>query len=812
MAVDETGEEYGFEIRSGAADGADPGADPGPDPERVADIGDFVQALSALRAQAGNPPYRTLARLVGPLLRPPREVAFRTVADAFAPGRRRLDLDLVLAIVRALGVLDGAAVDAWRRACLRVQSEVRTGGPVGVFRQLPAELPTFTGRQEQVRRLVEAAGGTGPTGADGGGAAHTVVISAIEGMGGVGKTQLALRVAHELVRSGRFADLQLYANLRGFDPEHPPADPSAVLDAFLRQLEVPTQHIPASQPERAAMLRDQLHGKRALILLDNAADENQVRDLIPAAADCLVLLTSRRTLAGLDGTDVHLLDVFDEDEAVELLGRVAGPERVRAEPAAAAAIARACGYLPLAVSLAAARLRTRASWTLADLAERLHAGDLDTVKVGGRSLTAVFDLSYQGLAEPARRVFRLLALHPGRDVTAPGVAALTGSSVSAAAAVLEELQDEHLVEQQVAGRYAFHDLIAVYAHECVRRDEPAEERAAAAVRLIHWYIHSAANAADLLHPSRVRWRMELIAPRPEAMEFADMDGALAWLVSERPNLSAAIAYAEAELPGPEAWILTTQTLYFFFHRAQWNEMTETHRIGLRCAERVGDLVGCAMMLSGVAWGLHRTGRAEEFMDAARRYVLAAEESGEDRLVATATSSYADALADAGRLEEAGRNYRAAIAAMRRLDSPQQLAAVKINYSILLLDRLTLAAEAEQQLREALDVLRSVDSPLTEVYALTHLARIRWQRGDLADAVRLQRQAAAVSDRIGDIASHARCLAHSAEMLVEAGRPQEARENWRKASALRPQVPEPSALDFMDQLGRKLGFDEPGEAG
>ncbi|MBR7837813.1 hypothetical protein KDL01_31350, partial [Actinospica durhamensis] len=621
---------------------------------------------------------------------------------------------------------------------------------------------------------------------------------------GVGKTQLALRVAHELVRSGRFADLQLYANLRGFDPEHPPADPAAVLDAFLRQLEVPAQHIPPSREERAAMLRDQLHGKRALILLDNAADENQVRDLIPAAAHCLVLLTSRRTLAGLDGTDVHLLDVFDEAEAVELLGRVAGRERVRAEPEAAAAIARACGYLPLAVSLAAARLRTRPAWTLADLAGRLHAGDLDTVKVGGRSLAAVFELSYQGLAEPLRRVFRLLALHPGRDFTAPGVAALTGTGEAAARALLEELQDEHLLEQQVAGRYSFHDLVAVYAHECVLRDEPAAERTAAVARLIHWYIHSAANAADLLHPSRLRWRMELIPPPPNAVEFADMDSALAWLLAERPNLSAAIAYAQQELPGPEAWILATQTLYFYFHRGLWSEMHDTHRVGLRSAERAEDAVGRTMMLSGIAWGLSRAGRFEESFEVARQYVAAAEESGEARLIATATASYADALSNAGRPEESAANYRVALEAMRDLDAPQQLAAVKINYAMLLLDRFDRPAEAEGQLVEALRLIRAVDSPLTEVYALTQLARARQQQGDLAGAVRHHRQAGAVSALIGDVARQARCLASCAEVLLEDDRRDEAVEAWTRAAELQVESPEPGVAELIARLGRELG--------
>lgn len=767
-----------------------------PEPDQVLDIEGFVDALARLRAHAGAPPYRTLARQVGPLLRPPREVPFRTVADVFQPGRRRLDLDLVLAIVRALGV-DERQVDGWRRACVRVQAEARGGAPTGVFRQLPAELPTFTGRGESLRRLVESAGGTGPD------EPRTVVISAIEGMGGVGKTQLALRAAHELVRSGRFADLQLYANLRGFDPEHPPADPAAVLDAFLRQLEVPAQQIPASSAERAAMLRDRLHGKRALILLDNAADENQVRDLIPATAGCLVLLTSRRTLAGLDGAEVHVLDVFVEAEAVELLGRIAGAERVADEPEAATVIVRACGCLPLAVALAAARLRTRPSWTLADLADRLTQGDLDSVRVGGRSLTAVFDLSYQGLSPRTRRAFRLLGLNPGRDFTAPAVAALTGMSHAEAAATLEQLQDEHLLSQETVGRYSFHDLIAVYARECALRDEPAADREAAVRSLIHWYIHSSANAADQLHSSRVRWRLEQIPAHPEAATFADMDGALAWLLAERQNLPVLIAHADEALPGPECWLLASQTLYFYFHRALWNEMHDAHQTGLRCAERVGDAVGRALMLSGVAWSLHCMRRFEEFFDMVRLYLAAAEESGEDRLVATATTFYADALGNVGRSEEAAENYRAAIDAMRDLDAPQQLAGVRVNYAILLRESLGRPAEAETQLRDALELARTVGSPLTEFYALTQLARTRRALGDLEAALSHHMRARALSERIGNLAGQAGSLASCAELLLELGRRDEARDAFVRARRLLGPDREPGTEAFMARLEKEL---------
>jgi hypothetical protein len=338
---------------------------------------------------------------------PARVVSPSTVVDAFCVGRRRLDLDLVLAIVRALGV-DEAGTARWRAAYLTVHVEAKSGGLVGVFGQLPTDLVTFTGRQEELARLVEEA--PRPRGSGG---ANTVVISAIEGMAGVGKTRLAVRAAHELVRAGHFADVQLHVNLRGFDPELPPADPSAVLEAFLRQLGVPAQRIPLARDERAAMYRDRLRDRHAVILLDNAADEDQVRDLIPAGRSCLALITSRRSLAGLDGVSPHLLDIFSDSESLDLLVRIVGPDRITAEPEAAARIVRYCDGLPLALGLAAALVRSRPAWSLAGLADRLRAGRLEAIRAGGRALRPVFDLSYRELTEPLRRVFRLLGHHPG---------------------------------------------------------------------------------------------------------------------------------------------------------------------------------------------------------------------------------------------------------------------------------------------------------------------------------------------------------------------------------------------------------------
>ncbi|GAA1943732.1 NB-ARC domain-containing protein [Kitasatospora viridis] len=564
-----------------------------PDPRRAADLAEFIGLLGHLRAWAGQPSYRTLARRVGPLLRPARQVSQSTITDVFQLRRRRLDIDLVVGIVRALGV-DEPAVAHWRAACVTVHANAKTGGPTGVLRQLPSALPTFTGREEELAWLLGQARPRDPAAA---------LVLTIEGMAGVGKTQLALHAAHKLVGAGRYAEVQLYVNLRGFEPDQEPAAPAAVLDTFLRSLGVPAAQIPDGEDARAAMFRDRMHGLDALILLDNAAGEEQVRSLIPASASCLVLITSRRSLAGLDGSSPRLLDVFSPAEAVELLARIAGHDRVGAEAAVAEEIADACGLLPLAVSLAASRLRARPAWSLADLAARLRAASLDAARAGSRSLRPVFDLSYRELPEPARRLFRLLGRYPGHDLTVPAAAALAGTAPADAEALLELLQDEHLLQQKTSGRYELHDLLRRYAAELADRERDGGR---ALARLATWSLHTAHNAATAIDATD----LPVLTSVPEVppLDFASRADGLHWLDQERKNLAAVLQASAGAGLHETVWQLAVVQGAFLLLRRHLDDLATCYRLALTAARTLGDPAAEARILAGRAPAADRLDR------------------------------------------------------------------------------------------------------------------------------------------------------------------------------------------------------------
>ncbi|MEU7889082.1 helix-turn-helix domain-containing protein [Microbispora bryophytorum] len=351
--------------------------------------------------------------------------------------------------------------------------------------QLPAAPRAFAGRSAALAEIEDAQLG------------HQVVI--VSGPAGVGKTATALHWSHRAAR--RFPDGCLFVDLRGFDPTGTPAEPADVLARFLRDLGCSPASIPAGLEPRSVLLRTLLDGRRTLIVVDNAATSGQVRPLIPGSAGCRLVVTSRSRLSGLvarDGAARVVLAPLPEHEALDQLGRAIGGRRVVEEPKAAAEIARRCGYLPLALRIAAERAQARPSLRLTTLAAELAAtrGMLDllaTTEDEATTLRSVFSWSYRTLDPDAARMFRLLGLHRGGELGVPAAAALAGIGHRHARRLLDALAAVHLLEETGGARYRFHDLVRLYAADCAEADESPEDRSAAVRRLVTWYLHAAAG-------------------------------------------------------------------------------------------------------------------------------------------------------------------------------------------------------------------------------------------------------------------------------------------------------------------------------
>jgi tetratricopeptide (TPR) repeat protein len=750
-----------------------------PDPGRATDLAEFIGLLGDLRTWAGEPSYRALAKRVGPLLRPQQAVPPSTIIDVFKARRRRLNFDLVVGIVRALGLAEPEVAE-WRAACVSVHAKAKTSTPVGGSRQLPPDLATFTGREGNLKQLLETAAS---------GTSATVVISAVEGMAGVGKTQLAVHAAHQLVRAGHFADVALYANLRGFDPERSPIDPAVVLDGFLRALGVPGQEIPDDRDLRSAMFRDRMYGRNALILLDNAADEGQVRDLIPAGPSCMVLVTSRRSLAGLDGAVVHQLDVFSHVEALELLTRIVGAERVSAERSTAVEIVEACGLLPIAVTLVASRLRTRPSWKLADLAGFLREGGMDALGVGDRSLRHVFDLSFNGLSDSVQRMFCLLGLHPGTDISASAAAALADTTPVAARTLLELLQDEHLLQQGTSGRYEFHDLLRAYAVGRATSDISSDERDNAVRRVLAWYTVTADAAAQTIGSNGYDTAIPVSETGGYTAHFDSSVEVMDWFTREQANLlDAAELAADLALPYL-AWRLPLAQTRFLFEVANWQTLEKAAYLALNASERGScELSALAEILRQLGTAECNQGKFEESETHLSHALRIFQELGDCEKEVHATASLSWLYMKSGRpergveilnqaqsvIDQSGDRFPFAeyvivnniAACLHELNRPvdaleyllngigklqgnprRWMALRNVGYTYLVLERF---ADAEEPFREAIGIARELGNHYYHVEMLHGVAKSLKGQGRTAEARECIAQSRQVFDHVGGL--------------------------------------------------------------
>ena len=684
-------------------------------------------------------------------------------------------------------------------------------------RQLPLATRHFAGRADALEVLAGLAAETSGT-------SQAVVISVIEGTAGVGKTTLAVHFAHQV--ADRFPDGQLYVNLRGFDPAAPPMPAGEAIQIFLEALGVRPARIPAGLESRAALYRSLLAGRRMLVLLDNAADIDQVRPLLPAGPGCLVLVTSRGQLTGLvatEGAYPLTLDLLTGAEARELLARRLGTGRLRgdrpdgdqlgdgrpgSEAAAAGELIELCARLPLALSIAAARAVGQPTLPLAALAAGLRdaGGRLDALDAGhaAASVRAVFSWSYQQLDPAAARMFRLLGLHPGPDISAPAAASMAGLPPRETRHILGQLTGAHLLAEHAHGRFSCHDLLRAYAAEHAHTDDSDSERHAATHRMLDHYLHTAHDATLLLQAFGRTGALPDHQAGVEPEPLADAGQALAWFDAERPVLKAATAQALEDGFDTYACQIPWAMARFLDLRGHWIDWAATEQTGLAAAERLGDRPAQAGAHLRLGFARGRLGGYREAYDHLEQALAIYTELGDRTGQGNAENALTLILQIEGRdaeaLSHAERALELFMAAGDRFEQATTLNAVGWFHT-----RLGDHRQALHYCGQALDLLRGLGSLQAEAGTWDSLGYAHHHLGDHAESAACYRRALDLFREIGDRWGQATTLDHIGEAHHAAGDAQQARAVWEESLAILDDIQHPDAGQVRAKLAG-LGTD------
>ena len=731
---------------------------------------------------------------------PMLETAVATLMQAlYAAGRPSDALDRYDAIRtrlrNELGMDPGPELRASHQAVLRHDMTMLAGGPARatepaapVPRQLPAGVPAFTGRTGELAELDRLVDATPP------------VILCVTGTAGVGKTTLAVHWARRV--ADRFPDGLLYVDLRGFHPSVAPVAPGDAIRDFLIALDVPSDRIPSSPRALAALYRTALAGRRVLVLLDNAHDAEQVRPLLPGSSGALVVVTSRDRLTSLLAAGAHHIsvDLLPRDEAVSLLTARVGHRRVAGEPLAANRIIDRCARLPLAITLAAARLATHPTFSLASLADDLehtHHG-LD-VLVGGDATTdvrAVFASSYHHLGDPQARLFRLLGLHPGPDLAAPAAAALMDAPPSQARATLSALARANLITEHTPGRFTMHELLHRYADELAHATDPEPERRQALTRLADHYEAMAQRAADLVEAHRPTCHRS--EPRPTTMDSLGTPvQALRWYDAERPVILAAARHGILDDRIVE---LACALAELFDTRGHWHDWAAIVELALAVARRRGDRAAQACLHRGRA-------RAAVWLndpDTAHRHLRQAiaryETMGDLIGLAHTTRTLSWFLGRQGERHAAAHHARRAVELHRRAGdrAGQGLGLNSLGWQHAHLGDYDLAA---RYCTEAVRLLDEAGDRRGLGHALDSLGYVLHLHGDRAGAVEHYRRAIRLFRETGDRYNEADTLVRVGDTHSDDGDVAQARGAWRGADKILTELRHPDAQRARERLAR-----------
>lgn len=666
-----------------------------------------------------------------------------------------------------------------------------------VPRQLPPGIGHFVGRVGELKALDSLASETAPGGA--------VVISAIDGTAGVGKTALALHWAHRA--AAQYPDGQLFADLRGFDPSGRPVDPHEAVRGFLGALDVRPSDIPMAADAQTALYRSILVGRRVLIVLDNARDADQVRPLLPASPTCTVLITSRARLTGLivaHGAQPLPVGLMTDAEAHDLLSRRLGARRTADEPEAARDLVDQCARLPLALNIVCARAAVDPAVALPELAADLREAHARLTALGtGDSLTdvrSVFSWSYHALDDTAARMFRLIGIHPGPDISAQAAAALTGVTLAEARRTLAELVRSNLLMQHVAGRFAFHDLLRAYAMELAHSQDAHAERTEACRRMLDYYLFSADAAGRAVEPVGDRPPLPECAAGVTPESFADAGAAVPWMESEHRVLVACVSLA-ADSAFPVhvyrlAWLLSP----FLLRMGSLDAAASCQTIAMRVADRHGDLAEQARAHERLS---HAAIRSASWPDADRHMRSAIElhrRLGDLRRASAARQSLAWILGEQGHHREALELVRQVLdTAVDLGDRTREAHALNgLGWYLLKLDR---PQEALAYCSRAVSLLRELGERDGEGDAWDSLGHIHRRLAQHAQALRSYQRALDVFNELGDRYSQAVTLRNLGDVHEETGDVRSSRQAWRAALAIFDGLRHPEAEKIRGRLGR-----------
>ncbi len=583
----------------------------------------------------------------------------------------------------------------------------RPSAPAAVMRTLPRDTTAFTGRTEELNALLAAVQEAK--------AEQVVAIHAIDGMAGIGKTAFAVHTAYLLAE--HFPDGQLFLRLHTHAPGQTPVDPVDALGSLLTTVGVAAQNMPVGLDARAAMWRDHLVGKRILLILDDAANHQQVEPLLPASPGSLVLVTSRRRLTALDTTMTVPLDTLPPAEAVTLLVRLSARDFTDEDAELVADVVHLCGYLPLAISLLAGRLRHHRTWTVANLLDDLNSARdrLGHIRAEDVGMTVAFDLSYRNLPSEQQRFFRYLSLHPGAELDVYSAAALAGTSVPDARHGLDSLYDDHLINEPTYGRYRMHDLVREYARSLVEHDS-VDDRGDALDRLMEYYLCTATAAGkiidaeitrDLSHDQESQ-PVPVSSPRVELPYLSRLDEAWSWMHTECANLFACAEHAAGHFQNDHVIDLATAMAAFLESEGPWDQAITLHRAAVASARSIGNQRGTADALNRIAPVQHRMADYAAAINALTQALDLYREIGHD-------------LGQVRTLIQLARTRRQ-----------------KDDYAG--------AAEAYTQ---ALAIARSLDDRVDEAYALNELGIIHLAAGNCSAAIDAHTQALGIFQDLGD---------------------------------------------------------------